>query len=164
MERQAFKVLQKTAKYEIRSYEKSILATTTYQQDSPSFQRLASYIFGNPEQKIAMTSPVVTTRSSMSFVLPSSFKKISDLPLPDKDLDVKLEEKGPMKMAVLEFSWFTSDDVVEAKGNELLEALKEQDQFKVVDPPLRHLFRYNPPWTLPFLRTNEVAYEVQEKI
>jgi hypothetical protein len=165
VERASFRILQKTFLYEIRAYEKSILATTTLNNDdSSSFRKLASYIF-NKQKPIAMTSPVVTSNAenTMSFVLPSDFKNIKDLPLPSSDLDVRLEEKPEHNLAVLGFSWLASPKVVEEKGNELLKALETSEKYKVLDPSKRLLFRYNPPWCLPFFRTNEVAFEVVKK-
>jgi hypothetical protein len=60
-------------------------------------------------------------------------------------------------MAVLRFSGFSSPAKNEKKINEMLEVLKNRG-IKIEGETF--LMRYNPPWTLPPLRRNEVAVNV----
>ena len=62
-----------------------------------------------------------------------------------------------MTVAVLQYSGSTKGTIVEAKTIALMDRLKPS-QWKVVGPP--KAFFYNPPWTISFLRRNEVMVEV----
>lgn len=114
-------------------------------------------------EAIAMTAPVVTCPEPaasgvrvMQFLLPAKYT-IETAPKP-LDPKVSLREVAPRVMAVHKFSgWATKEDV-EKKEAALLAAL-EADKVTVVGVPI--LFRYNPPWTLGPLRTNEVAVQVK---
>lgn len=113
---------------------------------------------------IPMTAPVVTEsgpqlNSVMSFILPSKYKSIKDLPVPTNS-DVTIEEVPAFKYAVHRFSWLTTKAAVEEKGKMLKEALRK-DGVLIHDDDRVVLWRYNPPWCLPFLRTNEVAVKIK---
>ena len=167
---------------EVREYAKRIAAEVTVDAQSPDqarsegFNKLAGYIFGNNRQRqsiamtspveinvkgqsIAMTSPVeVNSRGgamTMRFFMPASFST-ADLPQPN-DAMIQIIEVSPATVAVLQYSGSTKETVVAAKTVALLERLK-YSQWKVAGPS-KALF-YNPPWTIPFLRRNEVVLEV----
>ncbi|KMT19728.1 hypothetical protein BVRB_1g007830 [Beta vulgaris subsp. vulgaris] len=117
-------------------------------------------------EKIAMTAPVVTKDGdgegeakmvSMQFVLPAKYKTAEDAPKP-LDERVVIKEEGEKKYGVVKFSGVASDVVVKDKVEKLKSAL-EKDGVKVVGEYM--LARYNPPWTLPPLRTNEVMIPVE---
>jgi hypothetical protein len=152
------------------------------------FMVLANYIgaLGNPQntkpEKIAMTAPVITkdagekiamtapvvTKSggseeeknkmvTMQFILPSSYAKAEEAPKPT-DERVVIREEGERKYGVVKFGGVASDEVVKEKVEKLRLSL-ERDGFKVVGDFL--LGRYNPPWTIPMFRTNEVMIPVE---
>jgi hypothetical protein len=114
-------------------------------------------------EKIAMTSPVVTSAESgtvkMAFILPSKYTSLDQLPTPNNPR-VKLTEVPGATYAVHQFSGSTSSNTVDEKTLQLREWLKN-DGVKVSGNGQATLARYNPPWTLPFLRTNEIMIPVQ---
>ncbi|MEM0200985.1 MAG: heme-binding protein [Candidatus Micrarchaeaceae archaeon] len=151
---------------ELRQYKNLILVTAMKnKEDTYSvFSLLAKYIFGgNVEgKKIKMTAPVLTSNIrknnkkmfSMSFIMPKKYK-IETLPKPLKN-NVIFEEKKIMKLLVLRFSGNLSDKIKSEKIRELNKILKEN---KFV-PKKIFIMQYNPPWTISFLRRNEVAAEI----
>ncbi|XP_006646483.2 heme-binding-like protein At3g10130, chloroplastic [Oryza brachyantha] len=118
---------------------------------------------GEPEP-VAMTAPVITAdeggkaggKMIMQFLLPSKYSKAEEAPRPT-DERVVLREVGERKYGVVRFSGLTGDKVVKEKA-EWLKAALEKDGFAVKGPFV--LARYNPPFTLPPLRTNEIMIPV----
>ncbi|WOL14936.1 heme-binding-like protein, chloroplastic [Canna indica] len=114
-------------------------------------------------EKIAMTAPVVTTSSdsggavTMQFVLPSKYTRAEEAPAP-LDKRVVVRSEGEAKYGVVRFSGVATDKVVLERVEQLRRSL-ERDGHKVVGDFV--LARYNPPWTLPPLRTNEVMLPVE---
>jgi hypothetical protein len=170
---------------EIRQYPVRIVAETTIDAAKSSnprgdaFRIIAGYIFGanKGRQKIDMTAPVevattgttiamtapVEVNSSgsalvMRFFLPAQYT-MGELPEPTNPR-VKLIEMPPTTVAALRFSGSTDDDAVQAMYEELVKALRATS-WKVAGPPTA--FFYNPPWTIPFLRTNEVIVSVAKQ-
>lgn len=153
---------------------------------SRSFNVLAEYLFGKNtvNEKMEMTTPVVTrkvqsvgekmemttpvitrkakdqTQWQMSFVMPSKYG--SDLPLP-KDPSVKIQEVPRKIVAVLAFSGYVTDEEIERREQELRRALQNDKKFRVRDGVSVEVAQYNPPFTLPFTRRNEVSLEVESK-
>lgn len=153
---------------------------------SQSFNTLAEYLFGKNTKKesMAMTTPVITRRTQsdgekmemttpvitkraedqekwrMSFVMPSKYG--SDLPLP-KDSSVTIKEVPWKTVAVVAFSGFVNDEEVKARESRLRTALKGDAEFQVKDGALVEVAQYNPPFTLPFTRRNEISLEVERK-
>ena len=123
---------------------------------------MAGYIFGGntAEQKIAMTAPVQTSMAGsavqeMAFVMPSQFGE-SDLPEPN-DPAIDLRPMSGYVAAVIAFSGRASASTAETHWKQLREFLEESN-FEAVGPPT--LNQYNPPWTLPFLRRNEIIVPI----
>ena len=150
---------------EIRQYEPSIQAVTQLQssgETSEGFRRLAGYIFGGNErsQSIAMTAPVEETLEQnspmMAFTLPAEYA-LEDLPTPD-DGTVTLRPVEGRTVAAIRFSGWATSGAITRKQKELLAIL---DQHGIVTVGVPALNQYNPPWTLPFLRRNEVAVEIE---
>lgn len=111
-------------------------------------------------RKIAMTTPVETSsetdgRVTMRFFLPSEFT-LENVPQPT-DPRVRIIEVPEQILAVLRFSGSRDDEMVRAKKEQLLGALRGT-KWQAASEPVA-LF-YDPPWTLPFLRRNEVAVAV----
>ncbi|MQL76607.1 hypothetical protein Taro_009002 [Colocasia esculenta] len=115
---------------------------------------------GAPEE-IAMTAPVVTSDRegmvTMQFVLPSKYRKAEEAPTP-LDGRVVIREEGERTYGVVRFSGVATEKVVEEKVEKLRRSL-ERDGHQVAGQFL--LGRYNPPWTLPPCRTNEVMLPIE---
>jgi hypothetical protein len=166
---------------EIRGYGPRIAAETTIAADEESarndgFRRLAGYIFGGnrakasidmtvpvtqqKSQPIAMTAPVGQARGAdgqwvIRFYMPATWT-MQTLPVPENPAVTLVEVPGET-MAVLRFTGLRGADAIAARQAELLERL-ESTAWKPIGPPLTWF--YDPPWTIPFLRRNEVAVPV----
>lgn len=182
IEQPKYEVLEKNDTYEVREYGKYIVAETEVDESydtatNSGFMLVADYIFGNntAKEKIAMTSPVVQEESQkiamttpviqesrgastyvIQFVLPSKYQ-MEDLPEPNNK-NVKLREVDGRKLAVHRFNWFTPLKRVTNKKEMLVNELKA-NKIEVVGDPI--LARYNPPWTPPFMRRNEIWVEIK---
>ncbi|EEF34511.1 uncharacterized protein LOC8273457 [Ricinus communis] len=116
-------------------------------------------------EKIAMTAPVVTkeggggdnTTVTMQFLLPDKYKKAEDAPKPT-DERVVIKEEGEKKYGVVKFGGVATEQVVQEKVDKLKQNL-ERDGHKLIGEFV--LARYNPPWTLPPFRTNEVMIPIE---
>ena len=143
---------------EIREYDPQIRATSQMGQENRSFGVLSEYIFGNNDhnEQIGMTAPVVTHRDKMSFIMPKRYN-LESLPKP-LNAQIEIDQVQRSIVAVIRFSGFTSPKKMDEEAEKLLMAL-ESNEIRTKGEPF--LMRYNPPWTLPFLRRNEVAIEVK---
>ena len=177
-----FTSLEKSGDFELRQYEPIIVAETFVigtldQASSQGFRLIASYIFGNNksrshagEEKITMTAPVTVEACSekiamtrpvtvehfgdtwrVYFIMPAAYT-MDTLPYP-KDTRVSLREIEAQKKAVITFSGFAGEVKVKEKTDALLEWMKSH---QLGATSTAKLARYNPPWTLPFMRRNEV--------
>merc|ERR1712166_1431283 len=158
-----------TADVSLRRLQSHVLAKVSPNQveENDMFRILARYIgvFGNPENKdsnkIAMTAPVLSSckedANDMRFVLPKKFKTKEDAPQPT-DTRVELIDVPERMVAVKTFSGLISMDQSETMANEFKAALEAQG-FICKDWMLA---RYNPPFTLWFLRTNEIWMTVDK--
>jgi len=163
IEEPRFELLMTLDNIEIRRYEPSIQAFTVMPgYSSGGFRRLAGYIFGGNEQEqsIAMTAPVQETMSGndgeMAFTMPSEYG-MGDLPNPENE-NVELRNVPERTVAVIVFSGRANNAKAETQWQELSATLSAEG-IKVTGQPL--LNQYNPPWTLPFLRRNEVMVEIE---
>ncbi|TDG15325.1 heme-binding protein [Seongchinamella unica] len=152
-------------KVELREYAPSIRAVTRLHSSAETtsgFQRLAGFIFGGNDtgQKIAMTAPVEETLYTdspvMAFTMPSEYA-LEDLPDP-KDHSVTLQEMPGRTMAAIRFSGWATGGKVDRKTDELIQTLAQHGIATIGDPSLN---QYNPPWTPPFLRRNEIMVEIK---
>ncbi len=184
VEKPDYKVVQTEQNIEIRQYEPMIIAEVEVdgkREDAirDGFRLIADYIFGNntvqrdiamtapvqqqESQKIAMTAPVQqqsTGRSwQISFVMPSKYS-METLPEPKNDR-VRLKEIMTKKFVVIKFSGINSNENVTEHENQLMNYI-EANQIKIIDSP-KYAF-YNAPWTLPFMRRNEVMIEINQHI
>jgi len=143
---------------EIRDYDPQIRATSQMGQENRSFGVLSEYIFGNNDrnEQIGMTAPVVTHWDKMSFIMPTRYD-LESLPKPI-NAQIEIDQVKRYKVAVIRFSGFTSPKKMDEEAEKLFMALKSNG-IEIEGEPF--LMRYNPPWTLPFLRRNEVAVEVK---
>lgn len=153
---------------ELRRYGQRIAAETTVTANEDrarniGFRRLAGYIFGanHRDDAIAMTAPVAQSRAAgdawaIRFFMPSKWT-LETLPKPDDD-SVTLETVPGETVAVLRFSGDRSPAAVSHRTDELLELLRDK-RIDVIGDPVAWF--YDPPWTLPFLRRNEIAVPVR---
>ena len=183
VEEPAFKQVSREGAFELRDYPAVVVAEVTVTGDqkeaaNQGFRLLAGYIFGGNKrlqsiamtapvaqqaasEKIAMTAPVAQMQTStgtwvVRFTMPSAYT-LQTLPVPN-DARVELRNIEPARFAVLRFSGLARPDDVEAKSNELL-AQVTSHRLRAVGSV--SLAQYNPPWTLWFMRRNEVMVEVE---
>lgn len=177
-----YEIVKSQDAIEIRQYEPMIIAKVQMngkREDAigGGFRLLADYIFGNniANQDIAMTAPVQQQESTkiamtapvqqqsagnywqVSFVMPSEYT-MDTLPKPVNER-VVLKEIPAKTFAAITFSGTNSDENVKAHEKILLEYVEAND-LSVISTP-KYAF-YNPPWTLPPMRRNEVMIEIQE--
>lgn len=165
-----------TARVQLRRYGPRIAAETTVDADEErarniGFRRLAGYIFGANHRSesiamtapvaqgdtIAMTAPVAQSRSTIRFYMPSKWTR-DTLPAPDDDR-VRLVKVPGETVAVLRFSGDRSPRAVATHTAELLDTLRAND-IEVTGEP--QAWFYDPPWTLPLRRRNEIAVTVRD--
>jgi SOUL heme-binding protein len=177
---------QLTSRVEIRHYGPRVAAETIVTADevaarSDGFRRLAGYIFGGNQvqEKIAMTAPVaqqdgaargevipMTAPVSASasgkgewlirFFMPAG-KPIESLPQPN-DQAVQLVTVPAETVAVRRFSGSTGSGAVARETAQLRRTMKETG-FEPIGALVSWF--YDPPWTLPVLRRNEIAIPVE---
>jgi hypothetical protein len=111
-------------------------------------------------EKIAMTAPVTQDGSgdawNVRFVMPGAYT-LETLPRP-KNQDVRLIATPARRVVVIRFSGFNTDKNINAHREQLLSYVADH-HLSVLGPPTTAF--YNPPWTLPFLRRNEVMLELR---
>ena len=156
---------------------------------SKGFRLIADFIFGNNQlpdsdkkSKIAMTAPVTVEPQSskiamtapvtvepqaaesnmktakswrINFVMPSQYT-MATIPKP-KNNAVSLREVPRKYFVVLKYSGFNTMSRVQAKTDEAVEWATKRS-YKIIGTP--QLSRYDPPWTLPMFRRNEIMIEI----
>jgi hypothetical protein len=145
---------------------------------------VVSQPMGAGSSKIAMTSPVVSqpvgggggsaTHVDVSFILPSQYTSTDDLPVPH-NAAVKLEALPARWEAV--YTWtgsLPSGEQFDAHARTLLQELRAQGLVPARPAPgegvavdggvavIAKSYAYDPPWTPPFMRRNEVAIVLEE--
>ena len=164
VEEPAYTLLGTVEDVELRRYDPVIQARTLLDnsgQTNSGFRRLAGYIFGGNDRgmEIAMTAPVEETlepEPTMAFTLPSEHR-MGDLPAPD-DGSVELVEIPERTVAVVAFSGWATGGKVEDNPEKLLATLANHGITVTGVPSLN---QYNPPWTPPFMRRNEIMVAVE---
>ncbi len=179
-----YKVVEKDGKFEIRDYASQILAETIVDAKfedagNKAFRRLFNYISGNNQsrlkvdmtapvsqeaasEKIKMTAPVgqqqIGDKWLISFMMPTSYS-IKTLPKPN-DSRIKLRQIPARTMAVVSYSGFWSKDAYLTNKSSLDEWMQKKNLVGVGSPVWA---RYNSPFTLWFLRRNEILIELKTK-
>ena len=166
---------------EIRRYAPMVIAEVEVrgareEAISDGFRLLADYIFGNntTQQDIAMTAPVqqqankkiamtapVQQQSSgnrwkVSFVMPAEYS-LATLPEPNNE-QVKLKQIPAKDFIAIQFSGTNSKQNITKHDRQLRQYI-ERNNIQTLGTP-KYAF-YNPPWTLPFMRRNEVMIEIE---
>lgn len=168
-----YDVLEANEACEIRKYVPYSICTTPLQAgllftaDSPiealvlseSYKKLISYISGSNSrdglsEKLARTIPIITDATTMSFVLPDGINSFT-APIPDS-MDIVLKDLPAQTLAVREFTGLATEGEINRQRARLEDYLisngieYDSDSFKV--------FQYNPLYTLPWVRRNEISF------
>jgi len=183
IEKPQYTVVYKSGDVEFRQYEPYLVAETVVENSAAyndagneGFRRLFRYITGNnkSQSKIAMTAPVAQSKAGekiamtapvardvtsegwrVAFMLPAKYS-FDTAPVPT-DPRVNVSAVPGRLMAVLRYSGRWTDRNFQRKRSALLKSL-ESAQVETVGN-VQSAF-YNAPFTLPFLRRNEVMIEV----
>jgi hypothetical protein len=179
-----YSVIANVGPVEIRQYTPRLAADVIVQGDemsarSAGFRRLARYIFGAnaatksipmtapvaesrsaPPAKIPMTAPVAQTQSAngdwiITFYMPRKYS-LETLPRPSQP-GIQIHELPATIDAVYRFSGRTSIAAV-SNARKLLLSQLAGSTWEVTGAPVTWF--YDPPWTLPWFRRNEVAVPV----
>jgi hypothetical protein len=165
-----YSLISKDGVFEIRQYEHLLLASTAtphgVDNASTPFYKLFGYISGKNDkmEKIAMTAPVFMNQAGegteeMSFVFPADFS-LAMAPNPI-DPTVKLEEIKNYRVAVISFSGFLNQASISYHQKLLQNWMAERD---LTTTGAARAAGYNPPFTLPFLRRNEIFISVGKNL
>ncbi|EMA50314.1 SOUL family heme-binding protein [Halococcus thailandensis] len=115
---------------------------------------------GSDSESVSMTAPVRTDTDDdgvrMGFYLPANYTP-NTAPRPT-DSQVSLAVEPPRSVATRRFSWWRPDWRTRRQASKLLDSLDDSDVEPVGEP---FSLGYNDPSTPPFLRTNEVAVDVE---
>ncbi len=180
VEQPKYLLVQLQGDFEIRDYGPMIVAEAEVSGDqkeaiNQGFRIIADYIFGNniSKKKVAMTAPVVQQQNEkiamtapvtqegsagqwkVRFIMPDSYT-MDTLPKPNNDA-VKLIELPGKRYAVVRFSGMAGGASLNDHADELSKFIAENKLNALSEPSFAF---FNPPWTLPFLRRNEVMIEV----
>ena len=159
-----------TSDVEIRRYGARVAAETTVVADEESarnvgFRRLARYIFGvnHGQEKVSMTAPVSQEAVGdgewvIRFFMPAD-KTLDSLPKP-YEAEIRLVTVPPATIAVHRFSGNISRRTVASKRAHLMNTLGDLG-FEALDASAAWF--YDPPWTVPALRRNEIAVAVKPR-
>ena len=179
-----FSLLYKENNFEIREYSPRIIAQVRISGDfdeasGAGFRSLADFIFGNnlinnESKKISMTAPVLAEPTSanilmtrpvlaeeknnqwlISFVMPKKYS-LKTLPKP-MNSEIMLTTLPKEKFAVIVFSGLVRESSYNKKVK-LLNDFIEKQNLKTSGSV--QIARYNPPWTLPFFRRNELMIKL----
>ncbi len=167
--------------FELREYAPQVLAEIIVDGDlegagNKAFRPLFRYISGDNKSrgKIAMTAPVsqeqtgekismtaqvsqqsVQGKWAVSFMMPTSYT-MENLPTPD-DPNIKLRQVPARQVAAVRYSGFWSEKKYLQYKQELENWIAAKN-LKVIGEPV--WARYNPPFTLWFLRRNEILIPI----
>jgi hypothetical protein len=171
----AYTVVRSYDSFELRRYEPYIVAETLVRGDADEagnqgFKVLAGYIFGGNKgarkiemtapvaqtsTKIAMTAPVLQSATDGAYAIQFSMPRewtLETLPEPN-DASVTLRAIPARTLAVIAYSGTWSQSRYEEHLKKLQDGLAAAGLSAQGDP---FWARYDPPWTLWFLRRNEI--------
>ena len=163
-EQPAYTVLEKDGDFEIRHYEKTLLAQVTESGARQTalekgFHRLADYIFGC---KMAMTAPVFHEEKNgnwlISFLISSKYN-LDNVPRPE-DSNIKITEKDAKEVAVVTYSGTNTDDKMQDCKAQLQAWIQARKIKEVSD---FYFAQYDPPFAIPVLKRNEVMVKIDRQ-
>ena len=186
VEEASYDVLMSEDDFELRLYKPMVVAETYVEADfdnagNLAFRKLFDYISGEntSSSEIAMTAPVIANQSTSDtgrnidmtapvlnertdkgwrymFVLPASYT-IETAPAPINE-NVTLSTLPEKRVAVIRYSGSWNEKTNREKADQLEQWIAANDLTPASNP---RWAGYNPPWTLPFLRRNEVMIDVK---
>lgn len=177
LEEPPFEVTASGEGFEVRRYEKFTVASRkmsakgggdTMASSAEGFNTLAGYLFGDnkEERSMKMTMPVEIDYSdsepgaqTMSFVMPAEDAAQRGLPTPN-DPSVQIKELPQRLVAVHRFPGVATMEEVKRQVEKLRAALELDGSYAPVSAGEYSVLQYNPPYTLPWRRRNEVAMVV----
>jgi effector-binding domain-containing protein len=175
-----YAVLDQIGEVEIRRYRERLAADVVVRGAAEEalnegFRKLADFIFGNntPEQEISMTTPVEQAAESIGMTAPVSQEALENgtwrvrffmpatytidtLPRP-KSPDIEVVTVPSETYAVLKFTGRRDSQAFSERRTSLLSDLASS-AWRPVGQAKNWYF--DPPWTIPWLRRNEVAVPV----
>lgn len=177
-----YQLLSEYGEIQIRQYPPLLIAKTLIDADyaqagNIGFNRLAGYIFGGNQQKqqmvmtapvfrenlgeqIAMTAPVlqqaIDNKWTMAFVMPAGYS-LETLPTP-VDPQVTIKALPAKKVAVLRYSGSLNLKKINEKSRLLMAWIEQQH---LTPLSAARSAAYDPPWTLPALRRNEIHIDIE---
>jgi SOUL heme-binding protein len=179
VEQPEYKIDSSDGSIEVRSYGPMIAAEAVVEGERKAaigegFRIIAAYIFGanTPNARIPMTAPVQQQKQTIlttapvaqratgnawtvRFIMPKS-STMETLPVPS-DRRVTLRPIPAHRFVVIRFSGIATDGAIAKRTDELWRYAADHRLSTTGEPLLAF---YNPPWTLPFLRRNEVLFEL----
>ena len=188
VEEAPYELVNKDEQFEVRDYAAVVVAQTEVEASfdkagNRAFRRLFDYISGENEgsKKIAMTAPVIAENDESGssdsgekiamtapvsyqkegdmwryrFVLPKTFT-MDNAPRP-LNADVTLVETEPRRVATIRYAWLATDKARATNAQALMDWIESQGLVAQSEP---RWAGYNPPWTLPPFRRNEVLVDV----
>ena len=167
--------------FEQRLYTEHLVAEVTVEGErseaaNAGFRILANYIFGDNQarQKVAMTVPVVQSEKiamtvpvtqsgegqswTVAFSMPKAYT-LETLPI-TTDKRIIFRMTAPERVVTLRFSGFSSQSNLAHQKAKLMDYIKAKG-LKVVGSP-SYAF-YNAPWSLPFMRRNEIIWPLEAR-
>ena len=181
-----YRAIKTYENFQVREYQSFIVAEVTVSEEfgkagNSAFRILFDYISGNniPRKKIDMTAPVsqksvegqkieMTTpvlqvpsdsgvgQYRFSFVMPSEYT-LENLPAPANE-KITIRKVPGRLAAARQFSGSWSQNNFNENKAVLMQALADED-IKIIGEP--EYARYNSPFTLWFLRRNEVIVDIE---
>lgn len=156
-----YEVVKSEGAFELRDYPAMVVVSAPMKSKggrrNSAFMQLFGYISGKneAEQKIAMTTPVITGsedgKTAMSFVVPEDVAKAGAPAAVNEEIEIGERKAG--RFAVYRYSgrWTEARDA--AARAKLMEWVKQQGLRAAATVEKAS---YDPPFTLPALRRNEV--------
>lgn len=160
----SYEVIKKDNDFELRRYAAFSTSAVTEANLSgrSGFGMLFGYISGRNQkrEKMSMTIPVMNEFSNntmtMEFVIPKKYDK-DDIPMPSMP-EVEIKHYPEQEIAAYTFSGLVNDKTVAKSIDKLSQWIKEMN---LEAETYYHLARYNPPFSLPFLRKNEILIKIK---
>jgi hypothetical protein len=176
VEEPAYQIIKRDAPFEIRAYPETIVAEVSEAGPrktaiSNGFRAIAGFIFGGNSagKKIAMTAPVLQEPDSAAttpdqfggslqnkawkirFIMPRNWS-LQTLPQP-VNAAINLHSVTGKRFVVVRYAGLAGDKSLDGQLSRLRRYASEQGLETEGAPVLAF---YDPPWTLPFLRRNEI--------
>lgn len=185
-EQQRYRVVEKRGDVELREYDPCVVADVTVTGDveqagNAAFRPLVTYISGANQSKasLAMTAPVIQQAAgeqlamtapvlqeatgprtwTVSFVLPGE-RSLSDYPVPTNP-QVTLRALPSERAAALRWSGRWTAGNLAQKTQQLRDAMNDAGWEAAGEP---RWARFDPPWTPPFMRRNEMVIPIRASI